>query len=56
VTEQEQIDQAVKHLNDPPVPPEDPRPFWLRLLRSIRIKVSGLPKNPKIEITGGTDF
>lgn len=56
MTEQEQIDQAVKHLADTPVPPEDSRPFWLRLLRSIRVKVSGLPKKPKIEITGGTDF
>jgi len=56
VTQQEQIDEAVKHLDDPPVPPEDPRPFWLRLLRSLRIKVSGVPKSPKIEITGRADF
>ncbi len=56
MTEQEQINEVVKHLDDAPVPPEDHRPFWLRLLRSIRIKVSGIPKTPKIEITGGTDF
>lgn len=56
MTEQEQIDEVVKHLDNAPVPPEDPRPFWLRLLRSLRIKLSGVPKNPKIEITGGTDF
>jgi len=56
VTEQNRIDEAARHLDDAPVPPEDRRSFWLRLLLSIRIKISGSPKKPKVEITGGADF
>ena len=55
MTEQEAIDETVKHLDDAPVPVEDKRPFWIRLLESCRVKISGTPPN-KIEIDGGTDF
>ena len=44
-------------MGDKPVPPEDRRPFWLRLLLSIRAKLLGPPTKPDgIEITGGADF
>ena len=35
---------------------EDPRPFWLRLLSSVRVKVLGGTKPDGLEITGGTKF
>jgi len=58
MTENEAVDETLKHLQDAPVPVEDSRPFLIRLISSIRFKISP-NKNPtasKVEITGGTDF
>jgi len=35
VTENHQVDVVVRRLNEPSPPPEDRRPFWLRLLLSV---------------------
>jgi hypothetical protein len=58
MTRNEAVNEALKHLQDAPVPVEDKRPFLIRLLESVRIKITP-NKNPaasKVEITGGTDF
>lgn len=34
---------------------ENPAGFWLRLLQSLRVKISGSPPN-KIELTGRAEF
>lgn len=33
----------------------DARPWWRRLLSSLRVKISGMPPN-KVEVTGGAEF
>jgi hypothetical protein len=35
--------------------PEDPRPFWVRLLLSVRIDPDSL-KGKRIYLTGGAEF
>jgi hypothetical protein len=35
--------------------PEDPRPFWIRLLLSVRIDPDSL-KGKRIYLTGGAEF
>ena len=34
----------------------DRRPFWRRLLTSLKFAVVGTEKKPRIQITGGTDL
>lgn len=55
MNDREIMESAIRGMKDT-VQPEDPRPFWVRLLASLRIKVTGNPSKPKVEITGGTDF
>lgn len=47
------MEAAIRHME--PVPAVDPRPFWPRLLASLRLKISGTPPN-KIEVTGKAEF
>jgi hypothetical protein len=54
MSDREIMEAAIRHMENP-VRPEDPRPFWKRMLSSLRVKLSGVPPN-KIEITGGTEF
>ena len=57
MNDREIMESAIRHMGDKPVPPEDRRPFWLRLLLSIRAKLLGPSTKPDgIEITGGADF
>lgn len=35
--------------------PVDSRPWWRRVLASLRVKISGMPPN-KVEVTGGAEF
>ena len=49
------MEAAIRNMGDT-TQPEETRPFWVRLLASIKLKVSGSPDKPKVEITGGTDF
>jgi hypothetical protein len=48
------MEAAIRHMENP-VKPEDPRPFWRRLLSSLKVKISGVPPN-KIEVTGNANF
>lgn len=57
MNDREIMEAAIRHMGDNPVPAEDTRPFWLRLLLSLRAKIIGPSNKPSgIEITGGTDF
>lgn len=55
MNDREIMEAAIRHMGDKPVPPVDARPFWVRLLASLRLKISGAPPN-KIEVTGKADF
>lgn len=55
MNDREIMESAIRHMGDT-AQPEDPRPFWVRLLASIRMKISGTPSKPKVEITGGAEF
>jgi hypothetical protein len=55
MNDREIMESAIRHMGDT-AQPEDKRPFWLRLLLSIRAKVAGTPTKPKVEITGHADF
>ena len=57
MNDREIMESAIRNMGDKPVPREDRRPFWLRLLLSIRAKLIGPSTKPDgIEITGGADF
>ena len=59
MTENEAIKIVEEHLEDAPVPTEDSRPFLIRLIASLRLKITPNKSQPlasKVEITGGTDF
>ena len=56
MNDREIMEEAIRRMKEIPIPPPDDRPFWLRLLASLKCKVSGSPDKPKVEITGGTDF
>lgn len=59
MTDGQRIDEAIKHI-ETPVPPEDPRPFWARLLSSIRVsfkpRLSGGKPQVDVTVKGGADF
>ena len=56
MNDREIMESAIRHMGDT-TQPEDTRPFWVRLLASIRAKIIGPSNKPNgIEITGGTDF
>jgi hypothetical protein len=55
MNDREIMEAAIRGMKDT-TQPEDPRPFWVRLLASLRIKVTGSPSKPKVEITGNADF
>jgi len=58
MTEDERIAAAISHIENL-APPEDPRPFFERLLESIRLKVEPNithPEKTKVTVTGGADF
>lgn len=56
MNDREIMEAAIRGMGDTTKPVEDSRPFWLRLILSIRAKVSGTPTKPKVEITGGAEF
>lgn len=54
------MEAAIRGIEEPPVPAQDNRPFWQRLLSSLRISVkTGKDlKHPIQEVTikGGAEF
>jgi hypothetical protein len=54
MNDREIMEAAVKRIFGD-VKPVDSRPWWRRLLASLRVKVSGAPPN-KVEVTGGAEF
>lgn len=49
------MEAAVARIKDPG-PVVDRDPFWRRLLKSLRVRVSGGVPPKKIEVTGGAEF
>jgi hypothetical protein len=56
MTRDEAVNIVLKHLEDAPVPTADKRPFLVRLLCSIRMKLGWKKDKPEITITGNADF
>ncbi len=55
MNDREIMESAIRHMGDT-ARPEDSRPFWVRLLASLKIKISGKPTKPQVEVTGHADF
>lgn len=60
MNERQAVEAVIESMDRPPPKKEDPRPFWQRLLSSIRpsvtVKCSGSKPNVKVEIKGGAEF
>ena len=60
MNERDLMEAAIRGIEEPPVPAQDNRPFWQRLLSSLRISVkTGKDlKHPIQEVTikGGAEF
>lgn len=57
MNDREIMEAAIRHMKDVPIPVEDSRPFWVRLLASLRLsfKPRGL-SFPATNLTGGATF
>ena len=59
MTEQQRIEAVLERMDHPPVPQDD-RPFWKRLVTSVRLslglKYSENKIKTQIDVKAGTDF